>query len=135
MSADRSGIEAVLGGMLGLLARNARGLVPFAERYAGELCLDFLGKLERGEGEPIGFTWPNDGPKHLSGLNWEGVESQLRAIAPITGLFAVVPQMLMGIRGEKGDCYLRMMDIQRRRHTGVFQTIAVINGVAWEPSD
>ena len=54
---DRSGIEAALGGMLARLVGNARGLLPFAEKYAEELCLDFLGEQEKGPGEAYFACW------------------------------------------------------------------------------
>ena len=125
---SRKPIERMLAAALGNVVGNFQALPAFAEKHAGELGLDFLGNLEERPKAPS-LRFPMVGSSQFAPI----LQQLSEAIGTPTALFSVVRQGLMGIRGTDGDIMLRMIDIVRYRHLGVFQTLAAMNGGTWEP--
>lgn len=108
---------------LHLIEHQTTGLPLLTEQIAGKLGVPYLGILKDRVQDssilnfPSGLNLPKDKP-------WP--ESQLNAIGKVVALYAIPNSWLLGIRGEHGDRYLRVTDIQRYRHIAVFEHLTGI---------
>jgi hypothetical protein len=106
--------------MLGNLVRSMEGLDRFTENEAAKLGLEALGKLDaQPEGAKV-LKFPIDFDNKLR-VKWDEVDAQLDAIGKPTGMYTIPKQLLMGIRGDKGDVLIRLLDVGLRRLDGVLQ--------------
>jgi len=114
----------VLRTMLGNLVRSMEGVNQLAEdKWAPELGLAFLGKLDKQPPGSKGLSFPLDFDDKLR-IKWDEVHAQLDAIGKPTALFTVPRQLLLGIRGSDGDIVVRLLDIQQHRLDGVLEYLS-----------
>lgn len=96
-----------------------RGLKKFAAEEAVKLELDFLGEIE--SDAPV-LKFPQG--ERLE-IQWEAVLTSLAyGVGRPTALFSVPDSWCMGIRGDRGDMKVRLIDVKQRRFTGVAQILA-----------
>jgi len=110
---DRRAIEAALGAMLEIAAHNAKSLPGFARAAGTELGLEYFGELED-SGAPILKFYRTD-----LGLPEKPSAQELPMIGKVLGFFTIPKQLLLGIRGERGDVLMKMSDIQVYRFESV----------------
>lgn len=114
---DRQAMGQVLETMLTIMSKSMQGVAVVAREHAKEMGLEFLGDLERPEACPV-LKFHQDGQLRIE---WNKVDEQLATIGKPTALYTMSKQMLLGLRGDKGDIAVRLVDIQQRRLDGVVQ--------------
>jgi len=119
---ERAAFVPFLENFLAIIAHNAKGLVSLASQHAEEMGLKSLGVLDEWPGPEKAPVLKFHTGKHLR-IDWDRVCQDLLAIGKPVGLYAVPRAMLLGIRGEKGDITVRLVDIQQHRLDGVLQCL------------
>ena len=114
---DRQAMGQVLGTMLTIMSKSMQGVGIIAREHATDMGLEFLGDLERPEACPV-LKFHQDAQLHIA---WDKVDEQLATIGKPTALYTMSKQWLLGLRGDKGDIAVRLVDIQQRRLDGVVQ--------------
>lgn len=117
---DRQVFGNFLEAFLGMLAHSMKGLNSLVSQHAEEMGLESLGVFEERPDPKVApvLRFPQD---HNLRIKWDEVDAQLAKIGKPTGLYTVPRQLIMGIRGDKGDITIRLIDIQQRRLDGVLQ--------------
>lgn len=110
---------AVLTVLLDSMHRSMKGLGIVARENAESLGLEYLGSHVRPEGTPV-LRFPLDDKLHI---RWAEVDAQLASVGLPTALYTIPSEMLFGIRGEKGDICVRLVDVQQHRLDGVLDWI------------
>lgn len=111
--------DATMEVFLGMLLRDQQGIGRFAAEEAVKLELDFLGEIE--SDAPV-LRFPQGDRLEIK---WGEVLSSLAyGVGRPTALFSAPDSWCMGIRGERGDMKVRLVDVKQRRFTGVAQCLA-----------
>lgn len=115
---DRKVFGQFLEAFLGNMSRNMEGLSSLARQHAEEMGVKSLGVLDKiPEGAKI-LAFSQD---HNLRIKWHEVDAQLAKIGKPTGFYTVPLAGVLGVRGDKGDVVIRLIDVQQRRLHGVMQ--------------
>lgn len=94
------------------------GLNSLVRQHAEEMGVESLGVLDEVPEGAVVLKFPQD---HNLRIKWDEVDAQLATIGIPKGLYTVPKSWFLGIRGDKGDILVRIVDIQQRRLHGVMQ--------------
>lgn len=113
---DRQTMGNVLTTLLGNYCASLSVFSRQAAAEAEKLGVPFRGELETSPDHAKMLRFDYD--KQLR-VKWSAVDAQLDAIGPVTALYSVPREWVLGIEGEKGDVLIRLIDMKQHRLDGV----------------